>query len=241
MNYICLLDLKYKNSICNCKCWDSNGFNNSEQFTHNTPGQDRKHLASQCFTNLDYTEIWFQLFYARSSLVTTYISNGPVAMLMAGEHRGCFLKAEGGCNTEHSKEVISVFIYAPDQLIKTEKTSYRTNFWSLWKHRHLPSSWLNWTLTLKTTVWMQTEKKWERKLGFLSHGWQRIPGSLFSSVKMITEPLACSDLPWRPEVSVIHSFSSSHLCLWKGELICLGFSFFLFLFSPTLQKLNMNK
>lgn len=33
----------------------------------------------------------------------------------------CFLKTEGGCAIGLSKEVISVFIYAPDQLIRTGK------------------------------------------------------------------------------------------------------------------------
>ena len=33
----------------------------------------------------------------------------------------CFLKTEGGWTVGLSKEVISVFIYAPDQLISTGK------------------------------------------------------------------------------------------------------------------------
>lgn len=39
---------------------------------------------------------------------------------MAGEH-GMFLKTEGDCTIGLSKEVISVFVYAPDQLIRTWK------------------------------------------------------------------------------------------------------------------------
>lgn len=154
------------------------------------------------------------MFISKILVVTTYSCSAPGAMLMAGEHRGCFLKAKGGRNIGLSKEVISLFVYALDQLIKTEKSSCRTNFWSLWKHSHSPSGQLHWTITLETRVWMWPEKKKNRKkLAFLSHGWQRILGSLFSSVKMITELLTCSGLPWRPEVLVIHSFSPSHLCL----------------------------
>lgn len=159
-------------------------------------------------------------------------------MLMAGEHWGCFLKAGGGCNIGLSKEVISVFIDALDQLIKTEKSSCRTNFWSLWKHRHSPSGRLCWTLTLETIVWMQSEKRMERKLVFLSHGWQRIPGSVFSSVKMITELLACSslhgDLRFRSSIHshpLICAFGKWSSSVWG----------FLFFFSLILQKPNVNK
>lgn len=134
--------------------------------------------------------------------------------------RGVFWKLRG-CHIGISKEVISLFIDALYQLIKTEESSCRTNLWSLWKYSHSPSGQLCWTLTLETREWMQSGKKIGEKLAFPSHGLQRILGSSFSSLKMITELLACSGLPWRPEVS----FSPSHLCLWKVELICLSWWF----------------
>lgn len=88
----------------------------------------------------------------------------------------------------------------------------------------------------------QAKKKWERNLAFLSHRWQRIAGSLFSSVKKITELLACSDFHGNLRFLVIHSLCSSYLCLWRVELTSLGvfYSLFLFLFSSILQELNMN-
>ena len=61
----------------------------------------------------------------------------------------------------------------------------------------------------------------ERKPAFLSHGGQRVLGSLFGSVEMITEQLACAGLPRRPEVSATHSFPPSHLCLWEAQLTSL--------------------
>lgn len=201
--------------ICNFECRDSNGLTTLTSFPCETPGQDWRHLASQWFNNPDCHRDVISAVLSKILLAATYISSGPVAVLMAGEQRGCFLKAEGDVTLDSARKS---FLCSYMLLVSSSKQrkvhgehisdlceNMAFTFWPAGLNSNLRDYSMN--------AARKKKKKMERKLAFLRHGLQRILGSLFSSVKMITESLAFSGLLWEPEVSVTRSFSSSHLCL----------------------------
>ena len=193
--------------IYNFECWDSNGLTTLTRFPCETPGQDWRHLASQWFNNPDCHRGVISAVLSKILLVATYTSSGPMAVLMAGEQRGCFLKAEGNITSDSARKsflcsYVLLISASKQRKVHVERISdlCENMAFTFWPAR------LNSNLRSYSMNAARKKKKMERKLAFLSHGLQRILGSLFSSVKMITESLACSGLPWGPEVSSpIHS------------------------------------
>ena len=101
--------------------------------------------------------------------MATYLDSGPDAMLMAGEHRGCFLKSKGEVALDSARKS---FLFSYMLLINSskQKSSCRTHFWSLWKHRHAPSGRLSWTLHLRNCS-MNTVRKKNGEKTCLSQSW----------------------------------------------------------------------
>lgn len=159
--------------------------------------------------------------------MATCLDSGPGAMLMAGEPRGCFLKSKGEGTLDSARKS---FLFSYMLLINSskQKSSCRTRFWSLWKHRRAPSGRWSWTLNLRSYSMNAVRKKNGEKTRF-SQSWMTKDSEWFIQFcEMITELLGCSGLPRRPEVSVNHSFSLSSVPLESGAHLCDFFFSFLF-------------
>lgn len=171
----------------------------------------------------------------QDSLVATSVSSGPRGNANGRWTQGLFLKAKGDVTLDSARKSFPVFIYALDQLIKTEASSCDAFLICENIGIHLLLASVS-ELYAKTTVWMQLEKKMERDTTFQS--WMtKVSGLCIQFCQQSTEPLALL----RPSMetwglSAIHSHLSS-VPLESG-LICLVLFFFLFFQLNTSKSLT---